>query len=165
MRVAALPTSRVPVRLAQRPEALPSSAGAPQPDGCCRCCQASVAPSPSCAPRPPSHRWFKIPKLGGAEREGRKGKHQGMGGGASRGPGWAVMGSALCRCLSLRVPICMRLRRVVWGLPRVWVREGPCVGQEPGGSESARVRPSLAWTAARVPALIRQATSPFLAQK
>lgn len=165
MRVAALPTSRVPVCLAQRPEALPSSAGAPQPDGCCRCCQASVAPSPSCTPRPPSHLWFKIPKLGGAEREGRKGKHQGTGGGASRGPGWAVMGFALCRCLSLRVPICMRLRRVVWGLPRVWVREGPCMGQEPGGSESARVRPSLVWTAARVPALIRQATSPFLAQK
>ena len=104
MRVAPLPTSRVPVHLAQHPEALPSSAGASQPDGCCRCCQASVAPGPSCAPRPPSHFWFKIPKLGGAERKGRKGKRQGTGGSASRGPGRAVTGSVLCRCLSLRVP-------------------------------------------------------------
>lgn len=75
------------------------------------------------------------------------------------------MGSVFCLCLCHRVPICTRGRRVVWGLPRVWVREGPCMGQELEGSESARVWPSLVWTAARVAALIRQATSPFLAQK
>ena len=34
---------------------------------------------------------------------------------------------------------------MVWGLPKVWVREGPCMGQEPEGSESARVRPSSVW--------------------
>lgn len=96
-------------------------------------------PAPSCVLRPPFHFCFKIPKLGGLKGRGGRERHQGRRRRCqqeAQGVG-TVMLSAFCRCLCLRVLICTRVRQVVWGLPRVWVREGPCVGQEPGGSESA----------------------------